>query len=435
MSWFVMLFGMTPFGWRFAGALMGILMLPAMYLLARQLFKRTDLASAAMLLMAFDLMHLTQTRIATIDSFPVLFIILAFFFMLRFMQVDPWGNPLRTSLWPLLGSGLCMGLAIASKWIGVYAGIGLAVLYFWTIARHLMEYIKARRIDLSQVPPQRLEAVKMAARDGFYLSVCKCWWCILFFIVIPLAIYYCAYIPYFAPDGGVTVEKVIEAAIGRVNANGVRSGGMLGYHSTPGLGMDHPYYSPWWEWPLIVKPMWYASSNGNLLPQGMDYTIFCMGNPLVWWLGLAGMLFVMWRFVRSHLYLTEPVQGRIRLHPQKADHTGAFLLLAFAAQFLPWVLVPRGTYIYHYFASVPFIICASVMMIDRLGKGWATRLLWLHVILSGCMFVLFYPYASGEMVSVAWLEAPKTLMNWARGQANLPEWLYHLLTWFPRIYY
>jgi len=435
MSWFVMLFGMTPFGWRFAGALMGILMLPAMYLLVKQLFKRTDLACAAMLLMAFDLMHLTQTRIATIDSFPVLFIILAFFFMLRFTQVDPWSNPLRTSLWPLFGSGVCMGLAIASKWIGVYAGIGLAVIYFWTVVRHLMEHAKARKIDLCEIAEQRREAVRFAADKGFETVVFKCLWCCLFFIVIPFVIYYCSYIPYFASTGGVTVEKVIEAAIGRVNEYGVRSGGMLGYHSTPGLGMDHPYYSPWWEWPLIIKPMYYAASNPSLLPEGMDYSIFCMGNPAVWWVGLAGLIYVAFSFVKRHVYLTAPVQGRIRVHPRKRDHSYAFLLLAFAAQFLPWVLVPRGTYIYHYFASVPFIICCSVMMIDSVGEVWGKRLLWLHVVISGCMFVLFYPYASGEMVSVEWLEAPKALMNWARYQENIPGWLYDALTWFPKIYY
>ncbi|MBQ8537376.1 MAG: glycosyltransferase family 39 protein, partial [Clostridia bacterium] len=435
MSWFVMLFGMTPFGWRFAGALMGILMLPAMYLLGKQLFKRTELASAAMLLMAFDLMHLTQTRIATIDSFPVLFIIVAFFFMLRFMQVDPWTNPLSTSLWPLLGSGICMGLAIASKWIGVYAGIGLAALYFWTCLRHLSEHYRAKRLNMRDVSSDRQRAVEIAANDGFKIVTCQCLWCLLFFIVIPLLIYYCAYIPYFAPDGGVTVEKVIEAAIGRANANGVRSGGMLGYHSTPGLGMDHPYYSPWWEWPLIMKPMWYASSNANLVPEGMDYTIFCMGNPAVWWLGLAGLIYVILTFCKRHLYLTEPIQGRIRLHPQEQEHTYAFLLIAFAAQFLPWVLVPRGTYIYHYFASVPFIICCSVMMWRNLPGNWGKGLLWAHVVLSGCMFILFYPYASGEMVSVNWLEAPKMLMNWARSQEGLPRAIYHLLTWFPKIYY
>lgn len=35
MSWCIALFGMTPFGWRFAGCMAGILMLPFMYLVGQ----------------------------------------------------------------------------------------------------------------------------------------------------------------------------------------------------------------------------------------------------------------------------------------------------------------------------------------------------------------------------------------------------------------
>ena len=70
----IALFGMTPFGWRFMGTIMGILMVPVMYLLVKQLVKRTDLSFIGCFLMTFDCMHFTQTRIATIDSYAVLFI-------------------------------------------------------------------------------------------------------------------------------------------------------------------------------------------------------------------------------------------------------------------------------------------------------------------------------------------------------------------------
>ncbi len=75
MAFSIAIFGMTPFGWRFPGALAGVLMLPGMYLLGKMLTKRRRYAFGAMFLMAVDLMHFTQTRIATIDSFAVLFII------------------------------------------------------------------------------------------------------------------------------------------------------------------------------------------------------------------------------------------------------------------------------------------------------------------------------------------------------------------------
>ena len=41
----------------------------------------------------------------------------------------------------------------------------------------------------------------------------------------------------------------------------------------------------------------------------------------------------------------------------------AFVLVGFLTEFLPWVLVSRTMFIYHYFASVPFFIIAIVMYI------------------------------------------------------------------------
>ena len=100
--------------------------------------------------MALDCQHLTQTQIATIDSFPVLFIIFEYFFMLRFMQTDYLTEKKSASLIPLLFSGLFMGLSIASKWIGIYAGAGLAVLFFVHCYRMIRQ---ASEEDRNQLRP------------------------------------------------------------------------------------------------------------------------------------------------------------------------------------------------------------------------------------------------------------------------------------------
>ncbi|MCL2085053.1 MAG: glycosyltransferase family 39 protein, partial [Oscillospiraceae bacterium] len=77
----VTVFGMTPFGWRIVGAVFGILMLPLFYLLLKQLFGSTQVSAAATAVWAADFMHLTQTRIATIDTYNVFFVLLMFLFM------------------------------------------------------------------------------------------------------------------------------------------------------------------------------------------------------------------------------------------------------------------------------------------------------------------------------------------------------------------
>ncbi len=403
ISWAIAIFGMNPFGWRFAGALAGVLMLPGMYLLGHLLIKKKWGGLFAMLMMAFDLMHFTQTRIATIDSFVVLFIIWAVYFMLRWFRMDFFGKPFWKTLVPLALSGLFFGLSIASKWTGVYNGVGLAFIFFWGIFRRY-----------------NLWKESGAGKENFCKLLISVASCLVFFVAIPLMIYYLSYIPYFAWDGGVTVKKVIEAAVGDYFTTG-QMGGMLGYHGQPGLGMDHDFYSPWYEWPVIGKPMWYWNSSNNT-PEASS-TLMALGNPGVWWVGLAGMvgmavLFFL-RHVRNDLHLTEDrkLSGNVSLSlwTREDDSRYGLLFICFLAQFVPWVLVPRGTYIYHYFPSVPFIILATALCLENLQKKWSRLTLWLIGLLlaAACiLFIAFFPYASGLPVSQSWLNAMKWFPRW-----------------------
>ena len=279
ISWCITLFGMTPFGWRFAGAMAGILMLPGIYLLAKQLTKKTFPAAFACGLMALDCMHLTQTQIATIDSFPVLFIIFAYFFMLRFLQTDLSRCSMKEALLPLALSGVNMGLSIASKWIGIYAGAGLAVLFFWHCIRQI-------RMDSG--------SEKSDGYDVFRRVLFICLWCILFFVVIYLA----SYIPYMAYNTRIRGIRDFLDAVWRAQES------MLSYHSTPGLGMDHPFYSPWWEWPIIGKPMFYATEQYIAADASLHHSIFSFGNPAVWMGSLAALLVMLfWWISEKHYHI------------------------------------------------------------------------------------------------------------------------------------
>ncbi len=407
MSVGIALFGMTPFGWRFMGALMGVIMLPGMYLVGRQLFRRRWGAIGAMGLMALDFMHYTQTRIATIDSYVVCFIIWTLYFMLRYMRLDYWRTPFWKTFVPLGLSGLFMGLAVASKWTGCYAGVGLAVLFFWTVGRHVRDILRLRKKDARQRTPLEESVV----RDGWKRILWNVASCLVFFVAVPLVIYYCSYIPFYAATGGVSVRKIIATTVGDYFKTGVM-GGMMGYHSTPGLGMDHFFYSPWYEWPLSIKPMWYAST--SYAPEGTSRTIMAFGNPAVWWLGALCLVIIACLWARAHIGR----DGRVLAHPADGEHRSAFLLICFLAQYLPWMLVPRGTYIYHYFPEVPVIIWCAVYVWDKVAdrsEKWGRALMAGQLALAGALFIAFFPYISGITASKAWLDA----MKW------FPGWLYY----------
>lgn len=398
----IAVFGMTPFGWRFAGALVGVLMLPVLYLLAKQIFRRRDLATLAMSAFALDLMHYTQTRIATIDSFPVFFILLSYLFMVRYMQTDVFaieeGEAPRLfskafikSLLPLFLSGIAMGLSIASKWIGMYSAVGLALLFFVTIIRQYRAADMSLLLTPKELGPENEKRVAAARQFTFKRIVITCGFCVVFFILIPALIYYVSYIPYLAPTGKVTVQRVWECQLGMYN-----------YHSTPGLGMDHPFHATWYQWPFLSKPMWFAQDKFE--PAGYASTIMCFGNPWVFYIGAVCMVAVILCWMLKYLRKEEAWKNG------DGNLTLLVLVTGFAAQYLPWVLVPRGTYMYHYFASVPFIILATVWCVslipDRLKK-LRYAVIGLYLIGALAFFVMFFPYASGWLTNTEWLNAMK----------------------------
>lgn len=413
MSVGIAIFGMTPFGWRFAGTLIGVLMLPALYLLAMQLTHKRGIATLSMAAFSLDLMHYTQTRIATIDSFPVFFILLSYLFMVRFMQTDVFATcegaaprlfdkPFRKSLVPLLFSGVFMGLGIASKWIGIYSAVGLAVLFFIAIYRQYRVSNVACGLNAAGGGRTKQEEARILCAQDLTLKriLITCGFCVLFFILIPCVIYYLCYIPYLLPTGPVTLKRVISA-----------QQSMLDYHSTPGLGMDHFFQSPWWQWPFILKAMWFACDSYE--PAGYASTIMCMGNPWVFYLGAVAMLGVLFACAAKYVRIRE----RVTLKQGDGDLTLPVLVIGFLAQYLPWMLVPRSMYIYHYFASVPFIILATAWWIGRIPKArpkWRHGVMAAYLIGAAVFFVMFFPYASGWLTTTNWLNA---------------------LKWFPGLYY
>lgn len=398
MSWCISLMGMTPFAWRFSGALAGVLMLPALYVLAKQLFGKSRWAVLCTLLMAADCMHYTQTRIATIDSFPVLFMILMFFFMLRWTQMSFYHQSLGRTFVPLALSGIFMGLAVASKWIGCYGAIGLAVLFFarmFTLWRQSVYANAHRRKDKALA-----RAADMFAKNAMLTLAA----CVVFFVIVPLLIYAASFIPYLRAYGPVRLNMTTLKRLWGAQVS------MFRYHS--GLVATHPFSSEWYEWPLIVKPMWYY--NAAFKGEGMASSILSFGNPAVWWAGFAGIVFVLCcSLYRNAL----PSLGAVPAREDAYDRAMPLIAVGFLSVYLPWVLIPRLMFIYHYFASVPFIILATAQglrCLERHKARIAHILTVLLCVVSILLFIGFYPLASGIEVPRAWCDMMNWFDNWMR---------------------
>ncbi|MEX1376384.1 MAG: phospholipid carrier-dependent glycosyltransferase [Eubacteriales bacterium] len=397
MSLGIKMFGMNPFGWRFMGTIIGILMVPVMYLLAMVIFMKTRYAWIATVLMTFDFMHMTQTRIATIDSYGVFFIMLMFLCMGIYFRMSFYKSKFIKTLIPLFLSGLFFGLGAASKWICLYAGAGLAVVFFYTLYKRYREYLfvwKHENEDVG-IDEEKSSFIKKKYRKYIIITVALC---IIFFIVIPVCIYTASYIPILQAEEGRGLEYVVES-----------QKYMFNYHS--GLNAEHSFASPWYEWPFIVKPMWYYS-DPTLNDTGRMASIAAFGNPAVWWIGTIACIWLIISLFRS----------------KKADDIKIFIIIGFLAQYMPWILVPRSMFIYHYFASVPFIIIMITMMIRWLENKKRTfidedgnvyekafynrNITYVYIGIVIALFIFFYPVTAGVEIPAEYGRLLKWLPSW-----------------------
>lgn len=360
----VMLFGMVPFGWRIAGTVFGIIMLPCIYVFAKKLFSKTWIATTAILLFAADFMHFAQTRIATIDVFVTLFIILMYYFMYIYINRSYYDRKLSSILLPLGLSGVCMGLGVASKWTGAYAGCGLALIFFGDQFTRLIEYLYARvKPNGTTNGISHKSVIKLYPKRTIQVLLA----CLLMFIVIPVIIYLISYIPFVSYHGENYIDTVIQNQIN-----------MFNYHAD--LVSEHPFSSTWYEWPTMVRPIWYYSHIGTgTIREGIS----SFGNPLIWWAGIPAFVYLVYSGIK------------------KLDKTAGVLAIGYLAQYLPWMFVTRTTYIYHYFPSVPFVILMLCYSFKRFAKNSKTKkyMVFTYVAFAIVLFIMFYPVLSGYPIS------------------------------------
>ena len=372
----VLIFGMCPFGWRIAGTIFGIAMVPLTYLFGKRLTKETPLAAFTCVLFTFDFMHFTQTRIATIDVYVTFFVILMYYFMFCYCSYSFYDTDLKKTFLPLGACGICMGLGVASKWTGVYAGIGLAIIFFANLYRRYREYTYAQK-----VPSGTTKGIShRKIIDSFLPNTKKTiGFCMVFFVAIPALIYLLSYLPFRDySDRGLWDRMIYNQQT------------MFNYHSN--LESSHPYASSWYQWPTIYKPIWYYSRivTGAAQEGGLREGISAFGNPAVWWIGIPAALFMVY------------------LWAKKKDRTAAFLLIGYLAQYLPWFFVTRDTFIYHYFPSVIFVVLMIVYSLMQLKAKISSKAFYSSVTLYGCiviaLFVLFYPVLSGQPIDADFVD-------------------------------
>lgn len=409
----------NPFGWRFAAALTGTLSVALLALIAQKLFGSLILGAAAGLLLAVDGHHLVMSRTSLLDIFLMFWVLAAFGALLldrddgrrrmatrlsRQAAASPTGRPSTRQLlsgpwlgvrWWRIAAGICLGLAVGTKWSGLFflAGFGLLTVFWDLSARRsagVRGWISAGII-----------------KDGL----------LAFASIVPVAAvtYTATWTGWFRSTDAYYrrwAETNPSAEWGWL-PDSVRS--LAHYHLEAykfhqGLSSEHPYEASAWSWLVMGRPTSFFYESPKQGTPGCDFAnctsaILSVGNPLIWWSAAISLVILLFWWA-----------GR-------RDWRAGAVLAAVGAGYLPWFMYPERTMFFFYAVSFePFLVLALVYCLGLvLGKTtdppWRRRsgLYGVALFLVAAVLIssFFYPVWTAEMI---------TYQDW-RLRMWMPSWI------------
>jgi dolichyl-phosphate-mannose-protein mannosyltransferase len=368
----IKMFGATPYGWRFSGAVLGTVTVVLIALIARHLLRSTVWGAMAGVLLAVEGQHVSISRTALLDIFLTFFVVAAFGLLLVDRtrtrtkvraqaqrhrvrlgvapdEALPGFGPRVGVRWWRLAAIVTLGLSTGVKWSGVYFA---AAFLIWSVVWDLVD---RRAAGYQQWHVGALTRAVPAAA--------------LAIVTIP-AVYLATWLPWFVepmsyrrqwaqlhPEEGVTwlpdaLRSLVEYHVQ-----------MLTFHR--GLDKEHSYGADAIGWLLQIRPTAMHFEDVEDAACGAERcvsAIHALGHPFIWWAMVGALGFAIWRVVRHRDLLAVTVS------------------LGMLAGWVPWLFfADRTIFTFYTVVMSPFVVLMVAWAakhiaqpIDREG-GWSRK--------------------------------------------------------------
>ena len=298
----IYLFGDQSSSWRVGNATLGTILVGITYLLGSRMFRSRLAATLAAAFIACDGFFIVDSRIGCIDIVYLTFAAISYLLLFRFIETPNLASRKRTLIPLGVVLGLCLGSKLYVPAITLLLVGGFVLFTLWRPQTRITGLAYGGIAAASN--PLRLRWVAGAILMLGSLSG-------IFYLV--------SFLPHYELGwwGGIAdlfhyykdvvwYEKSVSTA-------------------------THPYASPWWSWPLMLRPVAYWQ---NFPEKGDVATIWGAGNPLTWWGVIPAMTITA---VRA---LERPSIAR------------TFMVIGFLAYFVIWIPIGRILFLYHYMPSI-----------------------------------------------------------------------------------
>lgn len=388
-AFFINIFGYTSFGWRFSSVLFGVGVIWLTYKLTSEVFENEEIGLLAAGLASLDGLLLVQSRIAMNDIHVSFFILLTLWLYWRYRQQFVTSQWLPGTFQKLAIVGLAAGLAMASKWSGLF----VLILVGMYEVKDLLTYF------LTTIKNPSPNFLPNLIKTKFSLFVCLG--------ILPLVIYIGSYAQMFAQGKSLICEKQqqVQGECYFERFTLTKGGPTIweGYIShfamlhrqiwwyQTSLTATHGYQSRPWQWFFNLKPVWFHvdynfpnPSPSKEVNEQPIANIYAMGNTAIFWLGGSSVIF-------SLIFLLHDLLNK--LWSKKSDQL-FFIIFSYGIVWLPWVASPRIMFFYHYTPAVPLLCSALAYWLYQMMKSHnsTTKMLGQLAVLSCIVvFIIWFP--------------------------------------------
>lgn len=405
------LFGPSnPVGWRFSVALLGTLSVLIVARVARRLFGSTLLGMTAGLLLAFEGHHFVHSRTGLLDLILMFFALAAFAALVADRDRTRRILAQRVALvangsafGPWLGwrpwrwvAGVCLGLALGTKWSGLYflAGFGLMTV-LWDVGARRAAGVGRWWAGTAVRDLPAAAAVLLGGAAVTYLATWTGW--------------------FRSSDAWNRTWGQQNPADGLAALVPDALRGLWHYHREMldfhvGLTTSHLYMSNPWSWLVQGRPTSFYYQAPTQGQEGCTVaqcskTITSLGTVSVWWGATLVLLVVVFQWALAR------------------DWRAGAVLSGLAAGYLPWFLYQdRTIYSFYTVAFVPWVVLVVTYVLGLLvgpdlprprRRRIGLAVTGGFVVLTVVLFLWFWPVYTAQVIPYTqWWEWRMWFQSW-----------------------